>query len=278
MDTTIPVSLRVTLLRTNRAEISIVAVYGLFCLLAGLILAKLPVPHLWVIALPLALLGLGWQITFILMPVNRDLDAVARSAVAGVLSLGVGGGCALFLARTNQGLHVETLLALLVSLSGLFTVLGLLRQPDGWAPGDRNDAHGPVAELDSDAGLARRTKPATVRLHRTPKGPALILLYSVFVPSWLLLIHALTQTGTDPPFTEFYLLDSRGYLVEEPVGGLADERVLLRYGIGNWEETAADYSVCTATGSAEMDCSEPIWLEAGDEHQERKDEEKPIEY
>ena len=135
MDTTIPVSLRVTLLRTNRAEISIVAVYGLFCLLAGLILAKLPVPHLWVIALPLALLGLGWQITFILMPVNRDLDAVARSAVAGVLSLGVGGGCALFLARTNQGLHVETLLALLVSLSGLFTVLGLLRQPDGWAPG-----------------------------------------------------------------------------------------------------------------------------------------------
>ncbi len=257
-----PVRLRGTLLTVSCAEISIVAVYGLYCLLAGLVLMRLPVPYLWVIALPLALLGLGWQITFILMPANSDLDAVERGAVAGVLSIGVGGGCALLLARTGLGLQTENLLALLVSLSGFFAVLGLLRQPASLAP-DVRDEQIAVDSPVSGTTLSEPTGGAIVSAHRVFQGLAWILLSGVLAGSWFLLSLVQRQPAADPPFTELYLLDSRGYLAEDPVERLADGQILLRYGIGNREQSAAGYRICVANGTADMVCGEQMWLEAG---------------
>lgn len=203
-----------------------------------------------IVAALLALLGPGFSLTTVLYPRPDALDGVQRLALSALLSLAVGGIAGFILIQTSWGL---TLITYMVSM-GAFNVLcylGVIYRRRGWA----------ALEMPGPIDWS-----AFGRWFRGQSWGSLIValaLVALLAGGAGALYQASRLPVSDPPMTEFFLLDASGQVENLPETAAAGSTLSLNYGIINREQDAGQYQVLALAGDQLIGNSGAVRLEPG---------------
>jgi uncharacterized membrane protein len=187
----------------------------------------------------------------VLFPRRFGLDGVERLALAGILSLAVGGVFGFLLVRSPWGLRLNPLLVGCGSFSLVcYAALWHRRR----RPSESQTLTAPWAPSNTlswwnEQSLGSRLLTVTL----------MALLGSGI---WFL-GRVMTVPAPDPPMTEFYLLDAEGKIEGLPQAARAGESRALRVGIANRESEAAAYQVYVVVGQELVGASPIIQLVPG---------------
>lgn len=204
------------------------------------------------VAVVVVLFGSGFSLVAVLFPGTAEPDLVERLALAGGLSLAIGGMLGFALALSPWGL---TLIPLLV-VTALFnlacyaiTVYQSRSMTD--APGDE-ELSGRFYLKHWLAGQSTGSIALTV---------ALIAI--IGLGAWTLKQTAVNANG-DPPMTEFFLLGSSGLANAYPETVEPGEPVTVHYGIVNRHDRAGVYEIRATVADTVVARSAPMTLQPGE--------------
>lgn len=207
------------------------------------------------LAAVLALFGPGYALMAVLFPRRNALDAVERGALAGGLSLAVGGVSGFFLTFSPWGLSLGPVLAVGVLFSLGCLVLVWARQWRLAGSEMTEEETGPAREARWQqwwAGQGRASQWVTI-------GLAALMVAGAAALGWGLMVPA-----TDRPMTEFYVLNNEGQAGAYPTVIVAGQPLPIEFGVQNRETELANYAVEAQMAGEVLDASGPIALRPGE--------------
>jgi len=209
-----------------------------------------------VLAAVLALFGPGYALMSVLFPRKDALDAVERTALAGGLSLAVGGVSGFLLTFSPWGLSLQSVLVVQVLFSLGCLVLVWARQ---WhRAGSQEMGEDSAGAAWSGrwqqwwGGQERALQWATVVL-------AALVLTGAVALGWCLMVPT-----ADPPMTEFYILNSDGLAGDYPATIVPGQPLPVQFGVVNREAGASSYEVRAEMAGDLLDGAGPIVLRPGE--------------
>lgn len=201
--------------------------------LAGyLALAVLPIEALrpW-LAVLLGLFGSGASTVAVLYPRRGSLDGVEWMALSGLLSIALGGMFGFALARSVWGLRAGPFIITAVGFNLICYGVFVLRLHS-------LEVSERVLRLDgAGAALARAAGAGWVS-----RGMTAALL-AVFLVSAAGVVVQIEKPASDPPLTEFFLLNGRGQLGGYPRALPPGGKLDMAIAVSNWEHRPAAYQV-----------------------------------
>jgi uncharacterized membrane protein len=215
----------------------------------------------------LLLFGSGLSVMALLFPRPSTLDEVERWALAGALSLAVGGILGFMLARSPWGLKLPPVMV----ATGLFHVgcalIVWLRQravETSSAATDSGDHAGSRSPYRTWSLLGPRLEDLFQMSTVT-----LVLAVILFSGSWVLGSRLLATPDPGPAMTEFYLLDNSGLAANYPRRVAEGETFAVTYGIHNLEGSTALYEVHALAEDQVVGRSRLLELHSGEIYEAR---------
>jgi uncharacterized membrane protein len=232
-----------------------VLVYWGYALLGLLILwGELPLLR-GLLAAVLALFGPGYALMAVLFPRPSALDAVERAALAGALSLAVGGILGFLLTVSPWGLSLDTVMVASALLCLLCLPLALVRHLRLTGSARLSKDAGPRWSLRWHrwwAGQGRASHWVTV-------GLALLLVGGAIGLGWGLMVPA-----TDLPMTEFYVLNSMGQAGDYPTTIVPGQSLPINFGVTSREAEPANYQIEARMAGELLGVGGPMTLRPGE--------------
>jgi uncharacterized membrane protein len=208
-----------------------------------------------VLAFVLAVFASGYSLVALLFAQGAGFDPVERLALAGCVSLALGGMMAYCLARLPSGLHLTPFLV----ATGLFNLGCYL-----------------AIRCRRRTAVQRVALPLSFPLQRLvawwmdqnvqSRVTTLALLVLLAAGGWRL--HSATlDTIPDPAMIEFYLLDENGAAQNYPHVTVAGETAGVIYGVVNRTQEAVDCRILASTDGDLLASGTPLHLAPGQAYQ-----------
>ncbi|HEX9115323.1 MAG TPA: DUF1616 domain-containing protein [Anaerolineae bacterium] len=184
----------------------------------------------WLASL-LALFGAGFSLTAALYPRRDALDLVERLALAGLLSLAVGGISGFALIQSPWGLTLRSSFAILSILNAICYLVVIYRRRH-------------LAAFEQPALAPGRGEISRWFRRQSFAGILIgVVLLATLVAGAGALQNVARDPVADPAMTEFYLRDGSGQLEELPARATAGESLTIGFGVNNREPDDANYQV-----------------------------------
>jgi uncharacterized membrane protein len=236
-------------------------------LLLVLLLHWMVLPFLQIgLAAFLLLFGPGLSLMALLFPRPSILDEVERWALAGGLSLAVGGILGVILARSPWGLNRSSVMV----ATGLFhlgccCLLYWLQQRRVRT----NRAAGYSLQPSGDAPVQPKRGLRMPTLRQPSKAPVTTVLLALLLLSggWALRESLVAAPDPNPPMTTFYLLGNSGLAADYPKRVVVGEPFAITYGIQNREGQIASYEVRAWVDNRIVGQSGLLELQPGESHE-----------
>ncbi len=251
------------------------------------------------LAIVLMLFGSGYSLMALLFPRSSDLDGLMKAAIAGGLSLAVGGMIGFVLLNSIWGLRLGSTLVATI-LFNMACYIGIVYQSGKVIdiPKSENSAEPPnlivwvpnanryrnaitgrwVASKmarsngrrDSDGTEQRSTRlvemlKRKLAVQNTGSAAFTIVLMLVIALGVRAFVQAAVVPGRDPAMTEFFLLNENGLAEDYPTIVHPAQTLVAYYGIANREDQAADYWVEVVAAGETIGKSKPVDLDVGEE-------------
>lgn len=208
-----------------------------------------------VLAFVLAVFAAGYSLVALLFAQGGGLDPVERLALAGCVSLALGGMAAYCLARLPSGLHLTPFLM----VTGLFNLGCYL-----------------AICCRRKVPVQRVAQPLLYPLQRLvawwidqnaqSRVTTLALLVLLAAGGWRMYSATLAAIP-DPAMIEFYLLDENGAAQDYPHATVAGETACVIYGVVNRTQEAVDCRVLASTDGDLLASGTPLHLAPGQAYQ-----------
>lgn len=241
---------------SDARRVGVLSTVLLAYLLLFALIAWAPASWLRIVAgVVLSCFAMGSALLVLLWPRNVALDQAEWLALAGCLSLALGGVGAYLMARSPWGLQLKPWLAVAwLFCTGCFIGARCRLR-------DANQQAGP-----SIAGRLQQL--ATWWTDQSLASRAVTILLAVVLISGAAQLHvAIARTHCDPSMTEFYLLDDAARAQDYPHAAAAGDVVTVAYGIANRTQEEANYQVVARLGKALLLKGARVRLEPGQEYQ-----------
>jgi uncharacterized membrane protein len=199
----------------------------------------------------LALFGSGYSFVAVLYPRPADLDGVSRAALAGALSLAMGGATGFLLSLFPGGLTLPSFMLAMVVFNVVCYFLALSRRWD-------------LMYTEQPRWPSLLEPALNWWDSQSPGSRAVTGVLALFLVSGIgALYQAAVTPAADPPMTEFYLLDQNGHFDNLPREATPGQSLTVTYGIANREAAQSSDQVRVMIDGQVVGGSWPVQLSPG---------------